>query len=187
MDPQPTLQTDRLILRPFTLDDAPAVRRLAGDPAIADTTLNIPHPYEAGMAEAWIETHPQQYEKGEGATFAIVRRADGVLVGAIGIHPRAKHDRAEIGYWIGKPYWGQGIATEAARAVVDYGFETLGLNRIYAYHFGRNPASGRVMQKLGMKYEGTLRQHVRNGEQYEDLATYGMLRDEWAERMVVDE
>lgn len=187
MDPQPTLQTDRLILRPFTLDDAPAVRRLAGDPAIADTTLNIPHPYEEGMAEAWIETHPQQYEKGEGATFAIVRRADGVLLGAIGIHPREAHDRAEIGYWIGKPYWGQGIATEAAGAVLDYGFGALELNRLYAYFFMRNPASGRVMQKLGMKYEGCLRQHVRKGDGFEDLGVYGMLRDEWAEKMAADE
>ena len=179
MDPQPTLTTGRLKLRPFSLDDAPAVRKLAGSPAIADTTLNIPHPYGEGMAEAWIATHPEKYEKGEGATFAIVRRADGALLGAIGIHPREAHSRAEIGYWIGEPYWGQGIATEAARAVVDYGFGTLGLNRIYAFHFGRNPASGRVMQKLGMRHEGVLRRHIRKGEQYEDLVTYGILREEW--------
>jgi [ribosomal protein S5]-alanine N-acetyltransferase len=179
--PQPELKTERLILRPFTLDDALAVKQLAGDPAIADTTLNIPHPYADGMAESWIETHAKTFARGGGVTYAITRRDDGTLVGAIGLTCDQRHDRAEMGYWVGQPYWGQGYATEAARALLSYGFTELGLNKICANHFERNPASGRVMQKVGMGYEGLQRQHVRNGDQYEDLVTYGILRSEFAD------
>ncbi len=173
---QPTLQTQRLTLRPFTLDDAPAVQKLAGDPAIADTTLNIPHPYADGMAEAWIKGQADAFARKGNYTYAITRRDDGILLGAIGLTQDQRHNRAEMGYWIGKLYWGQGYATEAARALLAYGFEALQLNKIYATYFKRNPASGRVMQKIGMTYEGLLRQHVRNGQRYEDLLYYGILR-----------
>lgn len=176
---QPHLETERLVLRPFTLDDAPTVQQLAGDPAIADTTLNIPHPYADGMAEAWIKEHPETFAKGVGVTYAITRRQDGSLLGAISLRINQRHHRAEMGYWLGKPYWGQGYTTEAARALLAYGFTELELNKIYATYLKRNPASGRVMEKAGLTYEGVLRQHVRNGEQYEDLVSYGILRSEF--------
>jgi RimJ/RimL family protein N-acetyltransferase len=92
---------------------------------------------------------------------------------------REEHKRAELGYWIGVPYWNHGYASEAARRVVNWGFQYLGLNRIYAQHFADNPASGRVMQKIGMQYEGTLRQpFIRLGEA-RDSVCYGILKDEW--------
>jgi RimJ/RimL family protein N-acetyltransferase len=176
---QPTLETPRLILRPFTLADAPAVQRLAGEFAVADTTLHIPHPYPPEAAENWIRTHPERFAQGVGISFAIVLRETGELGGAIGLHPEPPHQRAEIGYWLGVPYWNRGIMTEAARAILDYGFTTLGLNRIFATHFTRNPASGRVMQKIGMTYEGVLRQHLRKDDHFEDAAIYSILRREW--------
>lgn len=177
MKTRPTLQTARLTLRPFILADAGEVQRLAGADEIASTTLNIPHPYEDGMAEQWIATHPEAFEEGRMVTFAMERRSDGALVGAIGLHDISEHhSRAEMGYWVGLPYWGQGYCTEAARAVLDYAFNTMHLNRVYATHLARNPASGRVMQKIGMHYEGRLRQHVRKGEQFEDRDQYGILR-----------
>jgi RimJ/RimL family protein N-acetyltransferase len=86
---------------------------------------------------------------------------------------------AEIGYWIAVPYWGRGYATEAAAEIVRYGFEERNLQRVFACHFTRNPASGRVLQKAGMKYEGTLRQHVRKWDEYVDVAFYGVLRHEY--------
>ena len=175
---QPTLTSDRLLLRPFTLADAPVVQRLAGDRDIASTTLNIPHPYEDGMAETWIGGHQERFDKGELASFAVVLR-DGTLIGAIGLHIDQQHERAELGYWIGKPYWGQGYCTEAGRAVVHYGLETLGLNRIQARHLARNPASGRVMQKIGMRYEGYLRQHVIKWGVLEDIELYAILKSEY--------
>ena len=101
--------------------------------------------------------------------FAMVRRADDALVGAVGLEINQRHGRAELGYWVGKLYWNQGYCTEAARAAVRHGFEVLGLRRIHAFHFRRNPTSGRVMQKVGMIHEGRLRQHVRKWETFEDL------------------
>lgn len=178
MTEQPTLSTERLILRPFSLADAPDVLCLAGDRDIASTTLNIPHPYEPGMAENWIATHPEAFEQGDTVTFALVLRAGNAFIGAMGLRLELEHRRAELGYWVGKPYWNQGFATEAARAVVRYGFEALGLNRIYASHLTRNPASGRVMQKLGMVYEGRLRQHILKWGVFEDLALYAILRND---------
>ena len=91
----------------------------------------------------------------------------------------AQHSHAELGYWIGVPYWGKGYATEAAKAVVRYGFEQIKLNRIFAHHFKPNPASGKVLRKIGMKYEGCMRQHVRKWDEFVDLELYAILREEW--------
>lgn len=177
--PQPTLSGARLDLRPFSIDDAPAVQALAGAREIADTTLTIPHPYGDGVAEQWIATHAPAWAAGALASFAVVERAAGQLVGAIGLTLRPAHARAEMGYWIGVPFWNRGYATEAAELVLGFGFGELGLNRVHAQHFTRNPQSGRVMRKLGMRHEGRLRQHVRRWGSPEDLEQYGILRDEW--------
>jgi ribosomal-protein-alanine N-acetyltransferase len=176
----PRLETARLLLRQFALSDAADVQRLAGDRAIADTTLMIPHPYEDGMAEQWIGTHAPKFDSGEQMTLAIILGESGHLVGAVSLSIDARFDRAELGYWVGKPYWGRGYCTEASRAVVDWGFRELRLNRVFATHFKRNPASGRVMQKLGMTEEGCLKQHIKKWDRYDDLVVYGMTRSEWA-------
>ncbi|HET7040124.1 MAG TPA: GNAT family N-acetyltransferase [Gemmatimonadales bacterium] len=177
---QPRISTERLVLRPFRLDDAPAVVRLAGDPRVADTTLNIPHPYPDGAAEQWVSGRAEEYAQGTAVTYAVSDRRTGELVGAIGLHLYPRFARAEMGYWIGVPYWNRGYGTEAARAMLRFGFETLGLHRIYAAHFARNPASGRVMEKVGMRREGVWRQHIRReGGPLEDAVVYGILRSEW--------
>jgi [ribosomal protein S5]-alanine N-acetyltransferase len=175
----PIISTNRLRLQPFSLLDAKDVQRLAGDPAIADTTLCIPHPYPDGAAEDWIATHSNEFEKGEGATFAIKMKSDAALIGAISLMQIKKGHQAELGYWIGKPYWRRGYCTEAARALLNYAFLELGLIRVHACHFARNPASGRVLQNIGMQYEGIRRHHVMKWDKPEDLALYGILKDEW--------
>ena len=175
----PTLYTERLILRPFTLADADDVQRLAGDAAVASTTLNIPHPYEDGLAEQWISTHQEKFDLGIGVTFAVTLRDGDALIGCIGLIMNQRHSRGTLGYWVGKPWWNSGYCTEAALAVLQYGLEELGLHRIVATHFARNPASGRVMQKIGMTHEGCLRQHVKKGEGFEDLEYYAVLRSEY--------
>lgn len=179
MPPRPELKTERLFLRPFTLDDAPTVQKLAGDKDVAKTTLNIPHPYEDGMAEQWISTHEEKSEKGELLNFAITLHKNGGLIGAIGLVISKRHESAELGYWIGKPYWDKGYCTEAAQAVIRYGFEQLNLNRIHASHFARNSSSGRVMEKIGMTYEGCLRQQMKKWDKFEDLKVYSILRREF--------
>ena len=180
MNIRPTLKTNRLLLRPFSLNDAPQVQRLAGDYDIAATTLNLPHPYEDGMAEQWIGTHQEEFENGKQVIFAIVEHEQNCLVGAIGLSSIKKnYETAEMGYWVGKPYWNNGYCTEAGIAVLKYGFEALRLNKIYAHHLKHNPASGRVMQKIGMQHEGSLRQHVKKWDKFENIDIYGILQGEF--------
>lgn len=178
--PMPTLETARLRLRPFHEGDGPAVERLAGAREIADTTLTVPHPYPEGGGALWIATHQPAWEAGKGLTLAVTLR-DGpdVPVAAVGLGINSQHAYAELGYWVGVPHWGRGYATEASRALLDHGFDALGLHRVQARHLTRNPASGRVMRKLGMRLEGVHRGALRKWGVSEDVAMYAVLADEW--------
>ncbi len=176
---QPDLPTSRLVLRPFVSEDASEVQRLAGEREIAANTLRIPHPYSLEMAREWIGSLAGSFDHSEQVVFAVVRATDHQLVGAVGLVIDPDNRAAEMGYWIGKPYWSQGYCTEAARKVLDYGFEQLGLNRIFASTFRRNTASARVLQKLGMVLEGTARQAILKWGRYEDLEIYAMLEDDF--------
>ena len=165
-------------LRPFDPADAASVQHLAGDAAVADTTLNLPHPYLDGMAEAWIDSHQPAWDARERVTFAIVT-PEGELRGAIALTLTPRHHRGELGYWIGRPFWNQGLATEAARAVLGLAFGELGLNRVQANHLPRNPASGRVMEKIGMQREGLHRERYLKGDEFQDVIEYAILRRDW--------
>lgn len=169
------LETARLHLRPFVPDDAPRVFTLASAPEVAATSLNIPHPYPEPLAAEWIASHPAEAKRGM-HVFAITERASGLLLGGISLGITHRHNRAELGYWIGLPYWGQGFATEAVRAVIAWGFDVHKLNRIFAQHFDGNTASGRVMQKAGMRYEGTLRDCIRKDGVYHSTPIYSIVR-----------
>jgi len=175
----PLIETPRLWLRPFSHADARAVQSLAGAHEVADTTANIPHPYLDGMAETWIDGHRLAWEKHQHLSLAITAKPEAQLVGAVGLVFAAEHDRADLGYWIGVPFWKNGFATEAAGAVVDFGFRVMGLQRVQAHHFARNSASGHVMLKLGMKREGIAPRAFKKHERYEDLVHYGLLRRDW--------
>ena len=178
--PQPEFATTRLLLRPLRRDDGPAVEEHVRLREIAEMTLNIPHPYPEGGAAEWIATHEESWKRGEHATFGVFRREDGALVGVIGLAIEGMHSRGELGYWVGMPYWNHGYCTEAARAVVEFAFRRLRLNRLQARHITRNPASGRVMQKLGMIPEGVHRESVLKWGRFEDLAVYALLAREWS-------
>jgi len=172
-------ETDRLLLRFFELSDASRVQDLAGNEEVARTTLSIPHPYPDGAAEQWIVNVSQLSEIGERYAFAMVKKEDGLLIGTISIGISQRHNHAELGYWVGKPYWGQGYATEAARRILQFGFEDLNLNRIFAAAMTTNPGSYQVMRKIGMKEEGIFHQHIFNWGKYEDLVFYGMLKADY--------
>lgn len=176
---QPTLYTARLALRPFRRDDAPAVHALVSAREIAETTLSIPHPYPGGAAEAWIAEQAPAWAEGRAVQYAITDRTDGTLIGATRLSLVPEHACAELGYWIGLPFWNRGYCTEAACAMLDLAFGPLGLHRVQAHHFVRNPASGRVLEKLGMAREGVSREAVRKWDRFEDLARYAILEDEW--------
>jgi [ribosomal protein S5]-alanine N-acetyltransferase len=170
---QPTLTTARLVLRPLDAADAATIERLAGMFEVAGTTVNIPHPYPPGGAVTFIAAQTAAWRDDSGVTWAVTR--DGALIGLIGINSSSRaHGRVEIGYWIAYAEWGRGYATEAARAVVDFAFAD-GFHRVQATHLVRNPASGRVMQKLGMQYEGRLRAFYRRFDRWEDVEMYAIL------------
>jgi RimJ/RimL family protein N-acetyltransferase len=174
-----TLSTEHLVLRPFELTDAPVVEALAGDAAVARTS-NIPHPYPPGGAGGWIAAGHEAAAQGQRYPFAIVRRRDGQLLGCMTLLLAPEHRRAELAYWIGRPYWGQGYATEAGARVVAYAFEELGVNRVAAQGMSRNRASLRVMEKIGMVHEGTLRQEIYHWQAFEDVEVYGLLQTDYA-------
>ena len=181
MKRESTLTTARLVLRPFGPADATAVHRYVSDRDVAATTASIPHPYPDGGALDWIEKEAQAAARGESVVFAVTAAPHGVI-GAAGLRLEAAHAKAELGYWIGKPHWRHGYATEAAQAVVRYGFEQLHLERIHARFMTRNRASGRVLEKLGFTREGILRRDLFRFGEFVDCELWSLLREEFAAR-----
>src|SRR5260370_1268650 len=149
------LQTERLTLRLHARSDIPALMPVIGAGEVASTTLRIPHPYAEADAQDFIAGTQEELLNGSGLRLGIVLRESDTLCGGVGLRIESDHRRAELGYWIGVPYWGKGYATEAAMALVQYGFETLGLYRIFASHFPHNLASARSLRKIGMRHEGS--------------------------------
>ena len=179
MSATPTLRTARLLLGTFAPEDASELQRLAGAREIADTTVSIPHPYDLDHALAWIGQQRREAVRGRATNFAIRLRSDGPLIGSAGLRDiDPEHMQAELGFWIGREWWGHGYAREAAAAVIRFGFESLKLNRICAHHMARNPAAGKVLTALGMQQEGVLRQRVRKWGVYEDVVLYAIVRDD---------
>lgn len=176
----PQLTTPRLLLRAFAPADVPRLVTLAGNYEVAKNTLNIPHPYGEEDARRWVQITQENYAQQTGYAFAIELRATGEFIGGIGLTLERRFDRAEAGYWLGQPYWGQGLASEALAAVLCFGFEELSLNKIHATHIAENQASGQVMRKNGMVKEGELAQHTKRDGQYHDLWQYRLTRAEYA-------
>jgi RimJ/RimL family protein N-acetyltransferase len=159
---QAEIRSERLLLRPFEPVDAEAVRQLADDYAVSRTLLNLPSPYPRSAAERWIATHRRNWEFRTSASYAIILAGPGVLLGAVTlswVHRRL----GELGYWTGSAYWNRGYCSEAVGAIIDFAFERLGITKIVAEHLRGNPASGRVMQKVGMRYVGSRRKADRGG------------------------
>jgi ribosomal-protein-alanine N-acetyltransferase len=159
----PTLETDRLLLRPFRQEDAAAVAALAGNWDVARMLSRVPHPYSREMAEQWIASHAGLSESGAEYIFCI--ECDGEVAGSVGLQ-RSREGVYELGYWLGEQWWGRGFATEAARRVVRYALEDLGARGLVSGHLADNPASGRVLEKCGFRYIRDSMQHsvARGGE-----------------------
>jgi len=175
------LNTERLVLRPFNPEDAPLLARLAGTYRVADTTASIPHPYSPEQALQDIHKFNEEFRAGVGAYFAIaLRESPHALIGCILLKLIDRRDeQGELGYWIDEAASGKGYVTEAGRAVLHYGFNVAGLHRITACHMTRNPASGRVLARLGMQQEGHLRQAAKKWGVFEDLLVWAILREEF--------
>jgi [ribosomal protein S5]-alanine N-acetyltransferase len=175
----PTLETERLILRAFRPEDASEFERLIAPKEVTDGTLSFPHPVLEGWGVERINRMLERFASGEHVEFAIVSRDSNAMMGGIGLDVNARHKRGHLGYWFGVDYWGKGYATEAASAVLEYGFQTLELHRIEAGHYPRNPASGRVLEKIGMKFEGVMRGDLLKDDQFEDTVMYARLRTDF--------
>jgi len=174
------LETDRLILRTLELTDAPDIQRLINHPQIARNTLSVPYPYPDGLAEKWIrEQMMPAMEEGTDFVFAITLRKTGEFMGVLGMHDLNEHKRIDVGYWLGEVYWGKGYATEALRRAIQFGFEELDVNRIYAEFFTFNTASRRVMEKSGMTFEGVHRQNILKNGEYIDDGVCAILREDY--------
>lgn len=174
----PTLETGRLVLRAWSLGDAPVMQQLCNHEVVARYTT-LPHPYALADAEGFIASLGKKFADKKGLTLAITLRETGDVIGCIGVRGDFATGVAELGYWISAEQWGKGYCTEAARAIVDYGFRALGLCRIHAAHYGKNSASGKVMKKVGLNPEGVRRQHLFRWGEYDDEVLYGMLKAEF--------
>jgi ribosomal-protein-alanine N-acetyltransferase len=171
------METARLRLRPIRHEDAEAIFEYASDPLVTQYLPWRPH---QSLQDTYAFLATRQ-EWPDVLPWGIEHKSDGKLIGSCGFHHWSlEHARAEIGYVLSRRYWGQGYMTEAVRAVVAYGFETMLLNRIEALCRPPNVASARVLEKSGMKFEGVLRQYMFANGSYHDYKIYSVLRGEYA-------
>jgi RimJ/RimL family protein N-acetyltransferase len=169
----PVLKTERLVLRALCQRDVPAIVQLAGDRRVAENTARIPHPYPADEAEQFVA---QANRQNDSTTFAIT--LDGALIGACGIDVR--QDGAELGYWLGVPFWGCGYATEAVRAAIDYAFSELGHEVLHSGARVSNPASRRVLEKCGFQWTGVRLCRIRAINSAAPIDRFRLDRRLWA-------
>jgi len=179
MDEFPKIETKNLIIGRLKSKDIPNIIAYAGNKKIADMTLNIPHPYKEKDAVFWIKNSSEGFKNKTQFTFRIGLKDKDKFIGGIGLKVESRFNRAELGYWIAEPFWNNGFATEATKAVLKFGFEKLTLNKIHASHLIDNPASGKVMLKNGMIKEAELVEHVKKADKYLSLIQYRLTKTEY--------
>lgn len=181
------IETKRLILRPFQIEDAGDMfRNYASDPDVTKY-LSWPVYTEEAAAVGRMRFMEECYAKGNISDWAIELKSLGQVIGGIdAAFVNEAVESVQLGYCIGKPWWHQGITTEAMTAVLDYFFREAGVNRVEARHARENPNSGKVLEKCGLRYEGTLRASARCNAGICDAVWYGLLREEYFAEKGVD-
>jgi ribosomal-protein-alanine N-acetyltransferase len=176
----PTIETERLILRPLTMADDKAIFAYASDPEVTKT-VSVETARSIEDTRTFLKSALDNYAKGaDPAGFGIVLKKENRLIGTIGyLNWSNDHKRIEIGYALSRLYWNNGIVTEAAKEMIDYFFSHSDIIRIEARCLLENPASARVMEKSGMKFEGVLRKHAFIKGKHHDMKIYSILKDEW--------
>lgn len=180
------LSTERLHLRVPQAADAPRIAALIGDWEVARMLGTVPYPYPEDGGLDWVAKLHPKILSGSAAVFALVRRtmSDEGMIGCVGLEQREGKDAPDLGYWLGRPYWGCGLMTEAAAAVVAYGFQVFSNDRVLARHLPENEASGRVLAKLGFKAIGNERRWSRPLNCENTVTLLELRRDHRAEVMV---
>lgn len=171
----PTLHTERLFLDQPHAGDLEDVARMLNHEVFAANTTNIPFPYTIANAKTWLKIVLDGYDRQEHYVFAIREKGSTKQIGATGLKVDHDNNKAELGYWMSQEFWNKGYVTEAAKALVDFGFTQLKLKRIFATHFDYNPASGRVLEKIGMQREGFLKAHTFRNNNYQDHVLYAII------------
>ena len=170
-----TITTENLILRMFQRSDVEELTRLCNNYNIYKYNIYMPYPYTIKDAYAFIQNHTKDFDSDKRYIFAITDKETGKLYGSMGLTNYSKYKNGELGYWIGEEYWGRGIGTEACSAIIKFAFTVKGYHRVHAKHFEENLASGKVMEKLGMKKEGLLVDHIIKDSKYVSLVCYGIV------------
>lgn len=170
-----TITTKRLLLRLFQKADAATVTKLCNSYNMYKNTLYLPYPYSIDDALSWMEQHLDNFNANKIYEFAITDKKTRKLYGAIALSNNQKFNNGEIAYWIGEDFWGNGYATEAAQAIIQFAFNEKQYHKVFARYFHSNLASGRVLQKLGMRKEGIFMDHVKKENQYKNLVYYAII------------
>lgn len=155
-------------LRPYRKGDEMAISKHANDELVAKNLSLLPHPYTVKDAKEWIEINLLEYKKKNPKSFVLAIEIDNEVCGAVGFSKLEKEHKAELGYWLGRKYWGNGIMTEVVSLAVGYAFDEFNLRRVYAYVFSCNPASKRVLEKVGFETEGLLKKEAKKGDKFID-------------------
>ncbi|VVM04680.1 GNAT family N-acetyltransferase [Methylacidimicrobium tartarophylax] len=173
------LLLDRILLRPLEEGDKESVRAFAGDPEISRVTRSLTYPEDSEKASAWVDEHIAMTRNGQTVSAAILEKKHRRFVGAGILFLEPNHRRAEIGLWLGRPFWAQGYGPEACRGLIDYAFAVLQLKKVCAYCLASNLRSRHLIQKLGFRWEGTQRKQLLVRGVFEDLLLFGLLAEEW--------
>ena len=180
MKPFPRIETNRLILSSIRSVDIPHIVAHASNRNVSRYTISLAHPFTEIDAVHLIDMANEGFKMNTQYVFGIWLREGGILIGSIGLKLETQFQRAELNFWIAEPFWGGGLTTEAAKAVIHFGFSNLGLHKITATYMEANPASGKVMANCGMKKEGELKAHIVKDGSYHGIVLYGLIKDDYA-------
>lgn len=172
----PIIKSKKFILRPYRKGDEKAVFKHVNDKIISRNTATIPYPYPFKKAEEWVEVNLERNKKGNKENIVWAIEIDGEVSGTIGLHHITKEHKAEVGYWLGRQFWGRGIMTEAVKLVTKFGFEKLKLRRIYGHVYLFNEPSKKVLEKSGYKFEGIIKKESKKGKKYLDAYLLAKVR-----------
>jgi len=169
----------KITLRPIAKVDAESIHKYARDPGISRYTF-LPHPYSRKDADDWVVTSNERNASGIDFNMGIELPSTGEIIGMISLNNIDVINRhAELGYWLGRPYWGNGYVSEAIELIVRHSFRRFKLNRIYARVMHPNTTSAHLLEKSGFTYEGTLRKNIKRNGRYLNELRYGLLIEDW--------